>query len=102
LSFDGSDTLFSLNAGSGDLEFTQITLAGDMASVTLTWRSKLRKKYAVDVSYDLVEDSWIELSEEIDSGGIETTAIVPTYSGVETPNPLPGRAYFRVRERLLQ
>ena len=84
--------------GGKDLRFTQITVAEDSASVSLTWRSKPGKQYAIDLSYDLQEGNWEELNDEIDSEGTETSTVAPTFSGQVAPDPLPSRVYFRIRE----
>lgn len=85
------------NSGSGALAFTNISINEDRASATLTWQSKPGRQYAIDLSYNLMEGSWLELNDDIDSDGGETTASVPTYIG-EVPAELPKHAYFRVRE----
>lgn len=81
-----------------ELAVTEIVVAANGASVDLTWTSKPGRVYAVDLSYDLQEANWQELNDEIDSGGSETSASVPTFPGQEPPDPLPERVYFRVRE----
>ncbi|MEN8773992.1 MAG: hypothetical protein ABF381_09670 [Akkermansiaceae bacterium] len=85
------------NFGSSDLAFTNISISEDQASATLTWQSKPGREYAIDLSYNLMDGSWLELNDDIDSDGEETTASVPTYIG-EVPANLPKNAYFRVRE----
>lgn len=85
------------NSGSGQLAFTGISVTEDRAGATLTWRSKPGTKYAIDLTYDLENGPWLEINDDIDSSGRETSADVPTFTG-EAPAQLPSHAYFRVRE----
>ena len=93
----------NLSGGSGgsasnDLAFTEIVLAADGLTADLTWRSKPNKTYAVDLSTDLNAD-WQEINDEVESEGAGTTSFTaPTYSGIEPPDPLPERVFYRVRE----
>jgi hypothetical protein len=90
-----------LTGGSGadnGLAFTKIELAPDHLSATLTWRSKPGKDYAVDLTTDLTT-AWEEITDGVPSAGAGTTMFTaPTFGGLEPPDPLPGRVFFRVRE----
>ncbi|MGC6566568.1 MAG: hypothetical protein ACON38_13290 [Akkermansiaceae bacterium] len=79
------------------LEITNLSVTNDRSSAELTWRSKPDKVYAVDLAYDLSDDSWLDLDDFIESQGEETTVTLPTYFG-EPPAEFAKRAYFRVRE----
>ena len=84
-------------SGGTELEFTEITVAADSTNVTLTWRSKPGRRYAIDLSYDLTSP-WQEIDDEVDSqGGDTTTETVATFIGPQ-PDPLPGRVFYQVRE----
>ncbi|MCB1098343.1 MAG: LamG domain-containing protein [Verrucomicrobiae bacterium] len=79
-------------AGPG-LEFTQVAVQSD-GSVSLTWRSKGNKEYALRYTTDLTSptDDWIELDDGIPAEGAETTFTVPPLNG------LPAEVYFIVIE----
>lgn len=98
-----SDWLMANPAGSGGgagtapLSFTQIVVAHDRSTATLTWQSKPGATYAVDLSPDLGQINWTELDDSISSEGELTTVTLPTYSG-ELPAQFPQGAYYRVRQ----
>ena len=77
------------------LEFTGIETAdeGETTSVTMTWRSRKNRQYAVFRSTDL--KNWIELTDDQESGGDSTSF---TESGLAKDI---GRVYYRVEERPL-
>ncbi|MCB1097391.1 MAG: hypothetical protein KDN22_17600 [Verrucomicrobiae bacterium] len=88
----GDFSEFGVGAGSGvGLQINEITYNADK-SATLTWKSRPGKNYVLEASSLLPEDTWIELSDGIESGG-DTTEYLDSIIA-----PQKTSQYYRISE----
>ena len=70
-------------------EFTPDLNAG---TADVTWNSRLDRVYAIDFSFDLTAESWIEVVDNIDPQGTSTSYTVSLPDGAN-------KVFYRVREK---
>ena len=89
----GDFSEFGIGGGNSlGLQIDQITYNTGDKSVTLTWKSRPGKNYLLEASSLLTENSWIELSDGIESGGDTTSYLDDVIA------PQEDSQYYRIRE----
>lgn len=88
---DDDMTALAVPGAQAAFEITSAVRAPNGASVTLKFRSRTNRVYAVDYSTDLKENSWVELTDGLHATGGETQ-----YVDMVASNRI--RAFYRVRD----